>query len=180
MAATASDRAPVPAQVGDEEALYRAHHSYLRSLIARDVSARPQVIEDACAHAWAELLARQPQRTSIVGWLRVVAQREAIRLAQRDRVTVSLSRTGPRRARDAWSTACATGTPEQHCEALEALALVAALPDRKRAVLNLKIAGHSYDEIAEHLGVTHTNVNHQLARARAAMRVVRGDHPPAS
>jgi hypothetical protein len=49
------------------------------------------VIEDACAFAWVELLARQPERTSIVGWLRIVARREAIRLAQHDRVTVSIS-----------------------------------------------------------------------------------------
>jgi hypothetical protein len=49
------------------------------------------VIEDACAFAWVELLARQPARTSIVGWLRIVARREAIRLAQHDRVTVSIS-----------------------------------------------------------------------------------------
>jgi hypothetical protein len=40
------------------------------------------------------LLARQPERTSIVGWLRVVAGREAIRVAQRDRVTVSMSSIG--------------------------------------------------------------------------------------
>jgi hypothetical protein len=67
---------------GDEETVYRAHQTRLMGLIAHDVSARPQVIEDACAFAWAELLARQPERTSIVGWLRVIARREAIRLAR--------------------------------------------------------------------------------------------------
>jgi hypothetical protein len=40
------------------------------------------------------------------------------------------------------------------------------------------LAGHSYDEIAEHLGVTYTNVNRQLVRARPAMRAGRGDDPP--
>ena len=65
MAATASQTsAPMPH--GDEEALYRAHHKRLVRLIARDVPARPQVIEAPCGFAWAELLARQPERTSIV------------------------------------------------------------------------------------------------------------------
>ena len=91
MAATASPHRPSPAPRGDEEALHRAQHQRLLGLIARDIRARPQVIEDACGHAWAELLARQPERTSIVGWLRVVARREAIRLAQCDRATRSIS-----------------------------------------------------------------------------------------
>ena len=64
MAASASHETP-PTPRGDEEALYRAHHTRLLHLIDRDVCARPQVIEDACAFAWAELLARQPERTSI-------------------------------------------------------------------------------------------------------------------
>jgi RNA polymerase sigma factor (sigma-70 family) len=174
MAATASPH-PLPvAQRGDEEALYRAQHKRLLGLIARDVRARPQVIEDACAYAWAELLARQPERTSIVGWLRVVARREAIRLAQRDRATVSMSAIAadglPHRAR---STTCPTSDADEQCEVLEALALVAALPERKRTFLALKVAGFSYDEIAAELGVSWLTVNRQLVRARAAIREAR-------
>jgi RNA polymerase sigma factor (sigma-70 family) len=173
MAATES-RSSIRALRGDEEALYRAHHSRLLCLIAHDVSARPQVIEDACAFAWAELLARQPDRTSIVGWLRVVARREAIRLARHDRVTVSMTALEisppPRRAR---STSCATGSASDHCEALEALAALAGLPDRKRVFLALKVAGYSYEEIAAQLGVSYTNVNRHLVRARSAVRAAR-------
>jgi RNA polymerase sigma factor (sigma-70 family) len=174
MAATAAQPSSAPTQRGDEQALYRAHHTRLLRLIAHDVSARPQVIEDACAFAWAELLARQPDRTSIVGWLRVVARREAIRLARHDRLTVSISSLDieppPHRAR---ATSCPTGSASDHCEALEALAALAGLPERKRRFLTLKVAGHSYDEIAAHLGVTYTNVNRQLVRARSAVRAAR-------
>jgi RNA polymerase sigma factor (sigma-70 family) len=173
MAATASQPS-APSPRGDEEALYRTHHTRLLHLIAYDVSARPQVIEDACAFAWAELLARQPERTSIVGWLRVVARREAIRLARHDRTTVSMStfeiEPPPHRAR---STSCPTGSPSDRCEALEALAALAGLPERKRTFLTLKVAGYSYDEIAAQLGVTYTNVNRQLVRARSAVRAAR-------
>jgi DNA-directed RNA polymerase specialized sigma24 family protein len=46
----------------------------------------------------------------------------------------------------------------------EALALVAALPERKRTFLALKVAGFSYDEIAAELGVSWLTVNRQLVR----------------
>jgi RNA polymerase sigma factor (sigma-70 family) len=174
MAATASQPASVPTPHGDEEALYRAHHTRLLRLIAHDVSARPQVIEDACAFAWAELLARQPDRTSIVGWLRVVARREAIRLACHDRVTVSMTALEiappPHHAR---STSCPSGSASDHCEALEALVALTALPARKRTFLTLKVAGYSYDEIAAELGVSWRTVDRQLVRARCAVRAAR-------
>jgi hypothetical protein len=52
---------------------------------SRATSPRPQVTEDACAFAWLELIARQPERTNVMDCLRVVARREAIRLARYDR-----------------------------------------------------------------------------------------------
>src|SRR4051812_36421076 len=127
---------PRPALRGDEEHLFRTHHRRLLRLVARDVSARPHVIEDACAYAWLELVARQPARTNIIGWLRVVARREAIRLAQYDR-------------------RLATFTPGDHdrraahgsrslLEAREALGLVAAVAPRRRAVLVLQVSRHSH------------------------------------
>jgi RNA polymerase sigma-70 factor (ECF subfamily) len=174
MAATASQTsAPTPR--GDEEALYRAHHTRLLRLIARDVPARPQVVEDACGFAWAELLARQPERTSIVGWLRIVARREAIRLAQCDRVTVLMSAIDPDGLTDqGQSTSCPKASASQHRDALEALALLAALPERKRTFLTAKVAGFSYDEIAAELDVSWLTVNRQLVRARSAIRAARG------
>ena len=177
MAATASQTsAPMPH--GDEEALYRAHHKRLLRLIARDVPARPQVIEDACGFAWTELLARQPERTSIVGWLRIVARREAIRLAQSDRVTVLMSAIDPDGLTDrGQSTSCPTASASQHRDALDALVLLAGLPERKRTFLAAKVAGYSYDEIASELDVSWLTVNRQLVRARAAVREARdGDH----
>jgi RNA polymerase sigma factor (sigma-70 family) len=159
---------------GDEEALYRAHHTRLLWLIARDVGARPQVIEDACAYAWAELLARQPERTSIVGWLRVVARHEAIRLARSDRPLVSMSAADPDRMPDrTWSTTVPRRSADQQADALEALCALASLSERRRTFLAAKVAGYSYDEIAAELGVSWRTVNRQLVRARAAVREAR-------
>lgn len=70
---------------GDEAELFRTHHRALLRLVARDIAARAPVIEDAGACAWLELIARQPERTNITGRLRLVARREAIRLARHDR-----------------------------------------------------------------------------------------------
>jgi hypothetical protein len=78
--------------------------------------ARPQVIEDACAFAWLELVARQPEPTNVVGWLRVVTRREAIRLARYDRRVASLTGDQP--------DARAAREHPTRAEAREALGLV--------------------------------------------------------
>jgi DNA-directed RNA polymerase specialized sigma24 family protein len=76
----------------------------------------------------------------------------------------------PRRQR---ATSCHGASADDHREALEALSLVAALPQRKRRFLAAKVAGYSYDEIAGQLGVSYTNVNRHLVRARSAVRAAR-------
>ena len=159
---TTSPFVPRAELCGDEAELFRRHHRDLLRLVARDVNAGPQVIEDACAFAWLEFLARQPQRTNPVGWLRVVARREAIRLARHDRRAAALE---PHRA-----DACPGPATGHATQAKEALRAVAALPDRRRAVLTLQIAGHSYREIGQELRMTPRTVERQLVRARAAVR----------
>jgi|tagenome__1003787_1003787.scaffolds.fasta_scaffold20749176_3 RNA polymerase sigma factor (sigma-70 family) len=153
--------APRPAPRGDEAALFRTHHRRLLRLVAYDVSARPQVTEDPYAFAWTELLARQPERGNVIGWLRVVARRAAIRLAQYDRrLATSLAADDEHRAARAHPVAA---------EARHALGLVAGLAPRKRAVFALHISGHSYPEIVARLGMTERTVERQLRRARAAV-----------
>jgi RNA polymerase sigma factor (sigma-70 family) len=104
----------------------------------------------------------QPARTNIVGWLRIVARREAIRLARHDRRNAALSaqvmdpRTG---------AAVTSGV-----EAASALRALAALPARKRAVLTMRVAGYSHREIGDHLQMTPRTVERQMLRARAAVR----------
>jgi hypothetical protein len=70
---------------GDQSDLFRRHPRRPPRLIARDVTARPEVIDDACAFAWLGFVARQPERTNVIGRLRIVARREAVRLARYDR-----------------------------------------------------------------------------------------------
>jgi RNA polymerase sigma factor (sigma-70 family) len=155
----AVDRRP---QRGDETELFLAHHRDLLRLVARDVTARPQVIEDACAFAWAELVVRQPERINIVGWLRVVARREAIRLVAHDRRMATLAPGADVRS--------AAGGELLRLDARDALELLAALPARKRTVLALQVSGCSYAEIGRELQMTSRTVERQVLRARAAVR----------
>jgi RNA polymerase sigma factor (sigma-70 family) len=161
MASTTCARRRPPLR-GDETDLFRRHHRRLLALVARDVPSRPQVIEDACAYAWLELVARQPDRTNIMGWLRIVARREAIRLGVYDR---RLAGESAERVDERGAERRSAGE-----DAREALGHLAALPARKRAVLTLRLSGYSHAEIAGELRMTRRTVERQLVRARAAVR----------
>jgi RNA polymerase sigma factor (sigma-70 family) len=163
-------RRPVPR--GDEDELYRRHHRELHRAVAHAVNAPRELIEDACQNAWAILLRAQPERISIVGWLYVVATREAFRLRERDRRHLHLEAMLPA---GSWDAVIADAfSIDDILEAREALEILASLPDRQRADLTLLVAGFSYVEIAELTGGrTYTNVNKHLAKARARIRLAR-------
>jgi hypothetical protein len=77
-----ADRDSRPPARGDEAELFRAFNDHLVRELARAVRVlSPQVIEDACAYAWAQFLEHQPDRDlNWRGWLFRVAQRECWRL----------------------------------------------------------------------------------------------------
>jgi RNA polymerase sigma factor (sigma-70 family) len=159
------------ARRGDEDELYRRHHRDLQRAVAHAVNAPRELIEDACQNAWAILLRAQPDRTSIFGWLYVVATREAFRLCERERRHVHLEAMFPA---GSWDAVIADAfTIDDILEVHEALKVIASLPARQRADLTLLVAGFSYVEIAELTGRTYTNVNKHLAKARARIRFAR-------
>jgi RNA polymerase sigma factor (sigma-70 family) len=112
--------------------------------------------------AWLELVARQPERANTIGWLRVVARREAIRLVRADRRTAALP---PQRADPRTGTAGLRAVV-----AADALRVLAGLPARKRSVLSLQVSGYSCREIAARLQMTPRTVEREVLRARAAAR----------
>jgi DNA-directed RNA polymerase specialized sigma24 family protein len=160
------------ARHGDEDELYRRHHRDLQRAVAHAVNAPRELVEDACQNAWAILLWAQPDRTSIFGWLYVVATREAFRLCECERRHVHLETMV---AAGSWEAVIADAfSIDAILEAREALGVLASLPDRQRADLALLVAGFSYVEIAELTGGrTYTNVNKHLAKARARVRLAR-------
>jgi RNA polymerase sigma factor (sigma-70 family) len=157
---------------GDEAELYRRYHAKLVGAVARLVNAPAELIEDACQEAWTILVRHQPERRAIFAWLRVVAVHEAYRLCRAEQ------RAGYLEEIDydgGWDAAIAAATAlDDVVELRQALALVAALPERQRDDLALRLAGFSYREIAELTGGrTFTNVSKQLAKARARLRLER-------
>lgn len=157
---------------GDEDELYRRHHHDLRRAVNHAVNAPRELIEDACQNAWTLMLRAQPDRTSIFGWLYVVATREAFRLCERERRHLHLEAMLPK---GSWDAGIADAfSIDDILEAREALQILARLPDQQRADLTLLVAGFSYREIAQMTGGrTHTNVNKHIAKGRARIRLAR-------
>ena len=77
-----ADHDPRPPVRGDEAELFEAYsHELIRSVAGAVIKTTPQVIEDACAYAWAQFMEHQPDRDrNWRGWLFRTAQREAWRL----------------------------------------------------------------------------------------------------
>jgi DNA-directed RNA polymerase specialized sigma24 family protein len=116
------------------------------------------------------LLRSQPERPTVLAWLRVVAIHEAYRLSATERRDARLEHlTGD--AGD-WDAVIPDGRSlDAAIEAREALGALAALPARQRDDLALLIAGYSYREIAETTGGrTYNQVNKALVRARQRLR----------
>lgn len=154
------------------EALYRRDAARLQRAVARRARADQTVIEDACAYAWVELLTNENvdvTADAIFGWLLLVATREAWRLANRDaRASVRLD--DPESGADPASSL----DVEAQVQAREDLRLLDQLTPKQAEMMRLHAAGLDYNEIAERLGVTYTNVNKHLTKARKKLRDLRG------
>ena len=167
-----TDRPPTRALVpqrGDEADLYERHHQALLIAVSHAINGSGALIEDACQTAWTILLRRQPDRSSVFAWLYVVAIHEAYRLSAVERRELHLEDLA---IEGDWDTILAGRvTVDDQLEALEALRTLAALPDRQRRDLSLRVGGFSYREIAAMTGGrTFTNVNKHLVKARTAIR----------
>jgi len=164
--------APGPGHVsparGDEADLYRELQPRLVGLLRATLVVGAQTLEDACSFAWVQLISHQPQRgPDLLGWLYVVARREALHQTRLERRTPILERAGDRHLL-AFRDPAQDATRERAREALEALA---ALPERQRRLLAMKAAGYSYDEIATLEQISWRTVDRQLRRARARARL---------
>src|SRR5215203_5630793 len=80
-----ADQHRYPPAQGDEAELFRDFNDKLMGTVGAAVSwSTPQVIEDACAFAWAKFMQCQPDRAkNWKGWLVTTAKREAWQQAGR-------------------------------------------------------------------------------------------------
>jgi RNA polymerase sigma factor (sigma-70 family) len=171
-----------PPLQGDEAELFRRHGDWLVRVTRLRLQCTQELAEDAAAHAWVQLCRTQPERTEkLPGWLRVVALYEGYRLLRKagreplfeDACRQERGSAGGGQPVPLEEIAEAPLDVELAVEAREALRALAGLRWRRRRVLALKAAGYKYDEIAEMLGVTYTNVNRHMTEGRAELRELR-------
>jgi RNA polymerase sigma factor (sigma-70 family) len=168
---------PIPRGRGDEAALFLEHQRFLVRVTARRFGGSRELAEDACAFAWLQLLRCQPDREAVVGWLRVVARNERLRMVRISRREPFLEDRPARRSDPAsgepldWQELLpAREDTELAVEVRELLCALAGLRWHQRTVLTIQLARYGYTEIADRLGKTYTWINHHLTEGRAALR----------
>lgn len=160
-----------PVLRGDEAQLYARYNDRLLRVTSITVPTTPANVDDACAFAWSQLIARQPQRDTIFGWLRVVARREALRLHTIGTRTVELEvERQPGLPRASEPEHAARRTIDSAQGLLEVRDRLAVLPDDQREVAFMRAAGWRYTDIAECLDLTEARVTKLLRRADARLR----------
>jgi hypothetical protein len=124
----------------------------------------PQVIEDACASAWARFLERQPDRDrNWKGWLFLVAQRESWRL-DREASQEMPTRTGAFEA-GAWLAADPRDQYAIRDDVEDAFSILERLSPRLRRIAMLRALGLMHREISEITGDSQVRVAQLIARA---------------
>jgi RNA polymerase sigma factor (sigma-70 family) len=158
---------------GDEAELYARYAPKLGRIVARMVRTSNANVEDACAHAWLQMLRYQPARERLLGWLVLTGTREAVRLDHRARREDELiDARASRRA--------VTLSIEGRLDVLAAREAIAAagLRQREAEILAAHVAGYSYAEIGLATQITPRTVERQLLRARRKLRDARRCHRP--
>lgn len=152
----------MPSRHDSIAAFYTQKAAELQRAIRRTICGPDARVEDACAHAWCQLLSHDEITLNNHGfrWLYVVALHEGYRLGDRARREIAIDSTerlaGPE------------GEDRQaHRERVER---VRALPTRKRELLILHAAGFTYPEIARLTGNSLRTVERQLLRGKQALR----------
>jgi RNA polymerase sigma factor (sigma-70 family) len=160
-------------QRGDEAQLFELYHAQLLRRVRHAVTASPDVIEDACAYAWAEFLRSQPERErGWRTWLFVTAQREAWRLNRERSQSLAIDDS----ATDAAARFVVAEPPdprdqyEQKVELWAAMDLLAELPPRLRQIAFLRADGVRYSVIMEITGVSQSHLSHLVTRANDRIR----------
>jgi RNA polymerase sigma factor (sigma-70 family) len=150
---------------GDEDQLYRTHARTLRSVVRMKVNTSDDIVEDACAFAWMQLVRCQPRRNTAFAWLRTVAVREAVRLDRIERKHTAADRDGL----EHHALQDPRADPDLRDEIIDALDALGALGERQRMILGLHAVGLHHAEIAKSIGCSCTNVARRVARARRAV-----------
>jgi RNA polymerase sigma factor (sigma-70 family) len=128
------------------------------------------MIEDACAHAWCQLVRRDEVELGPGGfwWLYVCAKREAYRLSGRSRREPAGG--DPHELPESEIVVeDVSDTVERRLEHQARLEMLESLAERKRRMVILHAAGFSYEEIAQACGDSLRTVERQLLRGKRTL-----------
>ena len=156
--------------VGDEAQLYRSFALRLEQTVRGQVRAPREVIEDACHHAWTQLInhGENVSRETTFGWLTTTAIRHAWKLNRREHRELSLEAAAEKLGE--LPLPSPLPGPPQRLEFQEQLLQLADLPERQRRFIWLRAAGLSYVEMAAYTGDTVRTVERQIGRATERIR----------
>ena len=160
----------IPPQRGDEEQLFRTYDKRLRRATQLAVRTSPEIVDDACAHAWMKLLSHQPRRETAFAWLKAVARNEALRLERLQRRLVTVDRgLDESPAVEPVAQRASVETAQGLLEVRERLE---ELPERLREIVFLSAAGWRYKELADRTGVSVPRVGQLIAQAGSRLREI--------
>ena len=158
-------------------AFYARHADRLHRIVARNVNASEQTIEDACQNAWAILLRRDDITLDdrAAAWLATVAIREGWRLTRGERdVAMGAMLPGVPEPGELPEPEAPEVTADAQAiariEHAERVADLRTLKARERRDLYLQALGYSYDEIAALTNASYTAVNRRISEGRARLR----------
>ena len=157
-------------------AIYATHSAQLHRVVRARGSKSDAIAEDACSHAWMQLLTHDyvdlgPPRWGALAWLTQTAIRKAWELDNNERRAHGVV---PDDTDDLAQQAAASGhllpgadeLTEQHMR----MDLVKQIPERPRRFLLRLVLGYTYDEIGAAEGASYSTVNKQIARAKQLLR----------
>jgi DNA-directed RNA polymerase specialized sigma24 family protein len=162
------DSATALTRAGEETHLFIAHANRLRRTVRRIVNTSDANLDDACAFAWTQLVAKRPRRETVFPWLVKVATREAIRLDKRER---------------RWADAddqvigdvAADASTEHRALLFDIVNGLERIHPRRRHMLLLHAAGFTCDEIAADHGINPSRGRALVYKARLQLRSVARD-----
>jgi len=157
--------------------MYATHRDQLQRVVRARGSNSSAIVEDACSHAWMQLLTHDYvdvglPRWGALAWLTQTAVREAWRLDNRERRSHGyVPEDNDDLARMAGASGHILPGADELAEQHMRLDLVKQIPERPRRFLLRLALGYSYDEIAVAEGAaSYSTVNKQIARAKRLLR----------
>jgi hypothetical protein len=162
---------PTPgAQHGEETELFERHAAALRVTVTRAVHTSSTNVQDACSFAWLQLLRTKPACEHAFAWLRTTAIREAVKLEQRGRRTLSLERAELPPLADSRQD---FGRRVEDVLLARAALSGARLRPREARLVGLRVCGYDRRSMVELTGDSARAVDRQLVRAQRKLAQAR-------